>query len=352
MLSMNDSNQNSKEKSKPRPPRTKRPRSFMRRALLVLLVLVAGATAAGVLIPTTRWLRAEGYVITDDEAEIRPSVEGAIESWNIENGQSVRKGDVLVQLKCAVHQAALDKAVSERNVAEAKLANLKKNQEMDELKRKEAIYRAKRKLKLAQDKLQRMEASDTGAVSKLELSNTRLEAEVAKSELAELSLDRSETMAREVQVFKKQIEAARKAETLHAAEVELRKIRSAVDGEVHLNRFEVGEVVKPDHVLGQVFDPSRWIVKLTLPERALAYVQENQPVRVELSAYPAWRYGRLSARIQNVQRVVTPRATGDGVFYVEAALDDPGDIQLTPGMHVSAEVNAGTTNWFSRIFGW
>lgn len=349
---MNDTMTHEKEKTKSRPPRTKRPRRSMRRVLLVLLVLLGGGGAAGFWIPTTRWVRAEGYVITDAEAEIRPSVEGVIESWNVKNGDTVRKGDVLVQLKCAVHRAALDRAISERKVAEAQLAKLRENQEMTEQVRKEKIYRAEQERKRVQDKLDRMEASQTGAVSKLELSDARLQVEVAKSRLAELRLDRSEAMDKEVQVLKEQIEAARKAEKLQTAEIELRKIRAAVDGVVQLHRFEAGEVVKPDHVLGQVFDTSCWIVKLTLPERGLAYVQNGQPVRVELSAYPAWRYGYLSARIQDVQRVVTPRATGDGVFYVEARLDDPGERKLTPGMRVSAEVNTGRTNWISRLLGW
>ena len=349
---MTDTVKDANEKSKNRPPRTKKPRRSLRRALLIVLVLALALTAAGVLLPTTRWVRAEGYVITDDEAEIRPSVEGVIESWNVQNGDTVRKGDVLLRLKCQVHRAALDQAVGERKVAEAKLVNLQKDQELTESQRKEQIYRAERELKRIEDKLHRMEASQTGAISRQELSDTQLQVDVARSNLAELKLDRAETMDKEVQVLKEQIEAARKAETLHAAEVEMRNIRAAVDGVVQLHRFEVGEVVKPEHVLGQVFDTSRWIVKLTLPERALAHVREGQPVKVELTAYPSWRYGELSAKIQEVQRVVTPRATGDGVFYVEAVLDDPGDKKLTPGMRVTAEVNAGATNWFSRLFGW
>ncbi len=349
---MTDTAKDANEKSKNRPPRTKRKRFSFRRVLLILLVLVAAMVAAGLLVHTTRWVRAEGYVITDDEAEIRPSVEGAIESWNVQNGDTVHKGDVLVQLKCQVHQAALEQATSERKVAEAKLVNLKKDHELAESQRKQQIYRAERELKRIEDKLSRMEASSTGAISQQELSDTRLQVDVAKSNLAELRLDRSETMDKEVLVLKEQIESTRKAETLHAAEVELRTVRAAVNGVVQLHRFEVGEVVKPDHVLGQVFDTSRWIVKLTLPERSLAYVLEGQPVKVELAAYPSWRYGELNATIQEVQRVVTARATGDGVFYVEAVLENPGDKKLTPGMRVTALVNAGSTNWLSRLLGW
>lgn len=334
---------------KSRPPRTRRSRWTVRRVLFGVILLALSIPAAGMLIPVTRWVRAEGYVTTEEEVEIRPSVEGAIESWAVENGQTVRKGDVLVRLKSDVHRAALAQAISERKVAEARLADLKKNQELAEARRKEQIYRAERELERLREELQRMEESKTGAVSQREIADARLRVEVAKSNLAELRLDRSEAMAREVKVLEEQIEAARKAEARQAAEVELRTLRAAIGGVVQLHRFEPGEVVKPEHVLGQIFDTSRWIVKLTLPEHASRYVQTGQIVRVELSAWPAWRYGYCTARITEIQNVVTPRPTGEGVFYAEAALEAPGEKALAPGMRVSAEVHTGRTNLLSRL---
>ena len=349
---ISDTVKETNEKQKSRPPRTKRSRWSTRRVLLGLFLILIALGAAGYFTPTTRWVRAEGYVITDREAEIRPSVEGAIETWFVESGDTVTTGQKLIRLKCAVHRAALEQAISQRKVAEAKLVDLLKDQELAESKRKQQIYRAKRELERMQDELQRMEESKTGAVSQREISDTRLKVDVAKSMLAEMKLDPTEAMNKEVQVLKEQIEAARKAETLHAAEVELRTIRSAVNGVVQLHRFEPGEVVKPDHVLGQIFDTSCWIVKLTVPERAIAYVQEGQPVQVELAAYPAWRNGYLNAKVKEIKQIVTPRATGDGVFYVEAEIGNLPANQLHPGMRVSAEIDAGTTNWLMRLFGW
>lgn len=348
---MSDTTKDTSGAGKSRPPRTKRPRRSIRRVLLGLLVMLIGLVTTAYFLPTTRWVQAAGYVITDSEAEIRPSVEGAIEAWSIKSGDSVRQGDVLLRLKCAVYRAALEQAASQQKVAEAKLADLRTDQELAESQRKEQVYRAKRELELLQEELRRMEECKTGAVSQREISDTRLRVDVARSKLAEQKLDRKGAMAGEVDVLREEIESARKAVARHAAEVELRTIRSAVDGVVQLHRFEPGEVVKPDHVLGQVFDISRWIVKLTVPERALAYVRIGQPVRVELAAYPAWRNGDLAARVQEIKQIVTPRATGDGVFYVEAELLDPPAGRLRPGMRASAKINAGRTNWLLRLFG-
>jgi hypothetical protein len=121
-------------------------------------------------------------------------------------------------------------------------------------------------------------------------------------------------------------------------------------GVVQLNRFEPGEVVKPDHVLGQVFDRSAWVVKMKLPERSVPHVLAGQEVQVALAAYPTLRYGYAHAKVTRIVPVVTPAPTG-GTFFVEAKMDVPKDVPLQPGMTATGYVAAGSTNWLSRILG-
>ena len=132
----------------------------------------------------------------------------------------------------------------------------------------------------------------------------------------------------------------------------MRRITSPINGTIMLNDFEPGEVVKPEHVLGQVFDRSKWIVKLKLPEKFVAHVKIGQPVDVELSSYPAWRCGYLSAKVSRVLPIVTPQTTGDGIFYVEVELDDPSDERLSLGLTASGEIDTGRISWLRRILGW
>ena len=336
-----------------RPPRTniKRTWTFRRIGVFVLLLFVA-AFIVSIFLPTTRWAEGGGYMVTDEEAEIRPSVQGAIEKWLVETGDQVSKGQMLIQLVDSVQRAAYQQSQNELEVAQARLKHLQNSQKLQEAQRKEQIYRAKKNLELAEDELKRMAESTTGAFSKRELADAKLKVQVAESKLTELQLPRDQINAQQIEVLREELAAAAKKVALHKAEVDLRRICSPLDGTILFNDFEPGEVVKPEHVLGQVFDRSVWIVKLKLPERMIAYVQVGQPVEVELSSYPGWRCGYLSGKVSKVLPIVTPQSTGDGIFYVEVTLDDPSDKRLSLGLSARGRIDTGRISWLRRILGW
>ncbi|MGH7213354.1 MAG: HlyD family secretion protein, partial [Tepidisphaeraceae bacterium] len=172
------------------------------------------------------------------------------------------------------------------------------------------------------------------------------------SQLAELRLPREDLMGKQVSVLRQQIESSRKKIASTEAQLKLREVRTPVAGIVQLHRFEVGEVVKPDHVLAQVFDQRDWVVKLKLPEESFGRVQVGQKVEVAVAAYPTMRYGYLKAKVIRIMPSVTPRQSGNGVYLVEASLEPPSDRPITPGMTVTGYVNGGRTNWLSRWMGW
>lgn len=335
-----------------RPPRNKtrkrwRPRNILLGTLgLVLLLILAAA-----VIPVTRWVEGDGYLMTDEEAEIRPSVAGAIADWALRSGTKVAKGDVLIQLKDAPFQAALLQARSDLLVAQAELLELRETQRLEAVVHHEEIFRAERQLEAMREQLSLMEKTGKGAISPQELRDARRNVDLATSRLKEMKASRVELRAAKVGVQEARIQAVMKRIAAAEVEIELRKLRAPLDGEVQFNSYEPGEVVKPEHVLGQVFDPRAWVVKLKLPERAIAFIQEGQPVEVELAAYPAWRHGHLPAKVSRVIRVVTPQATGDGIIYVEAMLENPDDDRLHPGMKASAEIDTGRTSFLMRLLG-
>ena len=336
-----------------RPPRTvRRRRRPFRRVLLVILVVVAALVATAALVPTTRWATASGYVMTERETEIRPSVEGAIKRWLVKDGDEVKKGQLLIQLDDSVQQAACKLAQWERKAAEAKLARLRSMQELEQAQRRKHIFQAERKLAMATDSLKKMQEASSGGFSPQEIREAKLAVEVASSQLSELKLSHDEVLANQIAVLQEDIKTAREKVALHTAEAEQREIRAAQNGTIRLNRFEPGEVVKPDHVLGQVFDGSAWSVRLKLPEHHIRYVKEGQHVNVELAAYPSWRHGYVKATVSKVVPVVSPQATGDGIFQVYARIDDPDNSRLHPGMSARAHIATGTTNWLFRLISW
>jgi len=249
--------------AKPRPPRTIRRRRPLRRILLIGLGVVVVLVGLCAVLPTTRWVEGAGYLTTDREAELRPSVEGSIQQWLVGTGQKVQQGQLLIQLNNSVQLADYQQADGELKSKQAQLEQLLASQQLDRAQRAEQVSRAQKNLQLAELMVQRMSG---GGFSAREVEEARLHEEVAKSELAELQLPRESVMDNQVVALKEQIEAAKKAVAVQEAQLRLREVRAPLSGIVQLNRFEPGEVVKPDHVLGQVFDQDAWIVKTTLPE--------------------------------------------------------------------------------------
>lgn len=337
----------------PRPPRTneKRKGGFRRAALLVLAILLA-AIVVMALIPTTRWVDAIGksYVITDYEAEVRPSVEGAILRWEARSNDTVKKGQLLIQLNDSLQQAFLQQAKNDQTSAEAQLNHVLSKQELEKSQIKEQIFRAERKLQMAREELEKMKLAASGTVSVREIATAQLNVEVATSSLKELRLPQDEIMEKQIAVLKEQIAAAKKTIALHQAEAELRKIRSPLNGIIQFQSFEPGEVVKPEHVLGQVFDTTAWVVKMKLPEREITHIQLGQPVEVELAA-STWTTPPLKAMISKILPVVTPQTTGDGIFYVEALIEVDAKYPLYAGMGATARIDTGKTSLLFRLTG-
>jgi multidrug resistance efflux pump len=334
-----------------RPPRTPRRGglTFKRFVLYTMIVLVALVVAA-VLVPTTRWVDGSGYLMTDQEAEIRPSVEGVIQECVAHQGATVNEGDTLIQLRDSAQQLAYEQSLQELNAKRSRLEYVLSNQEILKKKNAEQIQQVQLRLQLGQDKLEKMRAAVAGAVSPAEINQAVLEVSLAQSQLNELQLPQDELMAKEAQVLRDEILAAQSLVARHHEAVLARKIVSPLSGQVYFHRFEIGEVVKPEHVLGQVFDTSSWVVKLKLPERKIMYIQPGQALEVELAAQTGLIRRPFKAVISRILPVVSPQATGDGVFYAEAIITDFRGLCPTPGVSARVRIDTGRTNWLFRIF--
>jgi multidrug resistance efflux pump len=335
-----------------RPPRRTKTRRRIGRAILVVFLLVVAAGVAMAFAPTTRWVVGSGYLMTDQEVEVKPSVEGAIAGVAVRSGDLVEAGQVLIQLNDSVQRAAYDQAVAELDARRAQHQQVVSRQKLEIAQRREQVFQAEQSLSLARGNLERMEKG-TGGFAPREIDDARLKFRLAESHLTELKLPREEVMEDQVAVLREQIMAAEKTVKLHEAEIEIRKIRAPMGGRIYFNRFEPGEVVKPDHVLGQVFDTAAWVVKIKLSERDMPHVKVGQKAWAALSAYSTMRYGYIDASVSRVLPIVSPMPTGDGIFYVEAAIQPPSDgIQLNPGLTATAYIDAGPCTWYQRLLGW
>lgn len=335
-----------------RPPRTKRRRLFSFRRVLLLLLLLAIGTGYGLeRLRTHRYVNGTGHVMTGQVVKVRAAVEGLIEHVSVDSGAAVDAGQLLVQLNDDLQRAAREELLSRIKAEEAELQRLETNQHLQRAQRAAQINRSELNMQLAQQHLDRLEAG-SATVARMEIEEAQVRVEMAASRLEELRLPRDDLMRKEMEVIQEQIAAMRKRMPVLEAELSLRQVRSPLKGTVYFHGFAPGEIVKPSDELGQVFDRDSWIVALKIPERQIVHVREGQTARVSLAAYPSFRHGTLEATIRRKDGLVTPQATGDSIFYIEAVLTPRPDIQLQPGLTAWARIDCGETTWLRRLIGW
>jgi multidrug resistance efflux pump len=344
---------NTQSTSGSRPPRKARKKFWnVKRALLLFFLVLVAAGLAIAFTPAQRQISAKGHISTDNEVELRPSIQGVIRQWLVRSGDRVEKDQVVIQLDDSIEQGILEQARTREQILEARLELRNEAIALEEELRKAKIGRAQQVLRAAQQELERMTDTQSTAFSPKEVEAAKLRVQLAQSDLNELEIERASVARKEIAVLEKEIQAVRQEIQVQKDRVELKKVRSAVAGTVQFNSYEPGEVVKPEHVLGQVFDERRWIVKLRISERAIAHIEGGQKVEVSLAGYPTLKYGTIPARITRITHVVTPQPTGDGVFYAEAEIEDAAGRKLSPGMAAVASVQAGQTTLLGSWLGW
>ncbi|MBL4702042.1 MAG: efflux RND transporter periplasmic adaptor subunit [Phycisphaeraceae bacterium] len=323
-----------------RPRRTVKPRIRFKQIAIIFFLILVGLLTMSLLVTRSLQIQGPSYITTDQEVELRPSVAGAIEKVYFHDGDLVKPKDLLIQLMADVQMAAFEEAQSDLKAKSAQYAETQSNIALRKARRKEQLYQADQELKLAQSRYKRMqEVIKSGGVSRSELEDTRLKVNVLTSRVAELNLPYDGLEVQQLNVINELINAARKRVALHQAECDARQIRANMTGYIYFNRFETGEVVKPEHVLGQIFDTSAWVVKIRVPERYLGRVKIGQKVEVETTAYWAWQHGYLQGTVTRMIPVVDSQATGDGIFYVEAQIPNPS-YDLQPGMTAQTTIYA------------
>lgn len=258
---------------------------FLSLAALWLSAPALGAAALGCLIEPDR------------VADVGSPVVAVIDSVEVERGQTVRKGQVLVILRAGVERAAFD-AASSRAAANADLqataANASFNRER--LQRAENLFRE-------------------NFISQQALDQARTESQLANQKL---------TQAREQQT----VSAHERG--MAAAQLSQRVIRSPMDGVVAERFMSAGERAddKPLLRIARI-DPLR--VQLVVPTALYGQVLPDSTVSV-LPDLPGAR--ALTARVTMVDKVIDPASN---TFRVQLALPNP-ELSLPAGLRCKAEI--------------
>lgn len=210
-------------------------------------------------------LNASGYVTARRRATVSSKVTGKVIDVFIEEGQAVRKGQVLARLDDSQIRAAL-------NVARAQLEAARRGAAEDEARLSEA--------QLTQNRLNQLVKE--GVVGRAEVDSANATVESLKARIA---------------LARQQVEVA--ASQVRARETDLTDmvVRAPFDGVAISKDAQPGEMISPVSAgggftrtgIGTIVDMSSLEIEVDVSESYINRVRPGQPVEAVLDAYPEWR---------------------------------------------------------------
>ncbi|MGH9386492.1 MAG: efflux RND transporter periplasmic adaptor subunit [Vicinamibacterales bacterium] len=249
-------------------------------------------------------LNASGYVTARRRATVSSKITGKVIEVNVEEGMSVREGQVLARLDDSTHRAALDLA---RAQADAARSALREN----EVRLAEATLTLGRRRQLAKDDL----------LPKADLDQAQAEVDSIHARIAALG--------ESVKVAESQV-------ALQQTDLDNTIIRAPFSGVAISKDAQPGEMVSPVSAGGgftrtgicTVVDMRSLEIEVDVNESYINRVKPKQEVTATLDAYPEW---------QIPARVITPVPTADrqkATVLVRIAFKELGDPRILPDMGV------------------
>lgn len=246
-------------------------------------------TTAQVVTPTeaSTVLTATGYTYARERAAVGSRVIGRVVELKVDEGDKVRKGDVIAVLDSADLRASIQETEAQIVEAQARLANAEREEQ--------------RQSKLAQE----------GVVTASSYDAARTARDVARAQVG--------TVEARLRSLK--------------AQLDYTVIRSPLTGVVVDRNVEVGEMVAPGGFTSQqstgaivrIADPGSLEVEADINESYIARLKPGQPASIKIDAVPDREYhGKL--------RQVVPTADRQkAVVQVKVTVDDT-DERLVPDM--------------------
>lgn len=320
-----------------------------RRKLILGSIAGVGAIAA-----LAFWWHGRGHESTDDafiQADIvivSPKVGGTVKAVAVVENQSVKAGDLLVELDPADLEVQVLQAQANLDAAKADLALTRERSSAGVSQAQASVRSANAENERAQTDAERFkQLYEKDEVSKQQFDSAQASARSlqARTEEAQSRLRDSQSAPRQVAV--KQAVVATREAALQQAQLALgyTRITAPRDGKVTRKNVQVGAQVAPGSALLAVVGDTPWVVA-NFKETQLAKIHAGQRVKFRIDAYPGYKFEGHVDSVQSgtgsVFSLLPPEnATGNFVKVVQRVpvklvFDPPPDAQhtLVPGMSV------------------
>ena len=361
----------------------------------VLMALVLAVLLWSILGQIDVTVNASGKIIPSGRTKTISAVEVAsVRALHVVEGQSVRAGDLLIELDTRASDSERDKAEGDRQVAMLQAARSRaliaaieehssprlgpvdgvspelwrdasrhlsgqwqdyaaKAQRLDgQIRRyREALPLAAQR---ARDYAALVKTGDVSAHAASEKEQARVDLEgqldEARHQLAAL---RAETRraAQDALSEASRIVASSSQDVRRAGvRSELLRLLAPVDGTVQqLSAHTVGGVVPAAQALMQIVPLQSAVeIEAFLENKDVGFVQEGQRAAVKIDAFEYTKYGTLAGRVSHIARDAMQDEEKGWIYAIKVLLDDPSmevdgrEVALSPGMSTRVEVKTGT----------
>ncbi|MGE5707650.1 MAG: efflux RND transporter periplasmic adaptor subunit [Bacteroidota bacterium] len=293
------------------------------------------------------------------KVEIKSKVAGQVDKLFVDVGETVKKGQLLIQLDTTDMERSLAQSRADRDIALARYQRLKAGSRPEEIREAEAQLTERRA------SLERTTADFLRAQAALKANTlTPREAESAKSEheSAQAMFEEAKARLRMLRIGSR-IEDIREAKAqLDKAEVSLRaaedqlsyaSIRSPMDGTVIKRGIEAGEMVSPGvsataqgTSMLTVADLNQLVIQSDLNQIDTGKVEKKQSVEIRIDAAPGKVFSGHVWKVAPAAEKSSDTTSNIQVFPTKTKIDreaiqEAGEL-LKPGMSADIDIQVQT----------
>lgn len=319
-----------------------RKRTWHERSWLRALAVIAALAGIAALIPYPLRVTSECAIIPSQRVKVRSEIAGVLSEILVDEGQSVKKGDVIARIDDRALKAERLKILADIAKIEAELATLRQGRRPEEIKQQEAVLAARHNEVgfAAKEAARREEMAREGVGSRQAAEAATRELEGRRRAVAEaqaaLELVRAGSRPEEIAAHEAVLKRAR-AELAYADEkLAMTVVRAPIDGEILTPRFRehINEGVEAGGLVCEIANTRRVRAEIFVLERQADVIALGMPAIVKVESYPTHPF------VGKVDFIAPAVDDQDKRLRVVVELEN-GDGKLKANMTGYGEVEAG-----------
>ncbi len=297
----------------------------------VLLIVVIGGAGYWYLdqrVPTDRPDTYQGYV-DGNLLQVGPEISGRITLLSVDEGSSVRVGELVIKLDDTLQQAQVELAAARLEEARARLRLARAQRRRPEEIRilEAAVKQAEAALEVSRSEYERVKRLYEQRVvpkARLDVAKGALDRDEARLEEARRQLETARLPARAEEINAAWASVRAAEAQLQEARIQLRhtRVEAPANGMVQEVFFRPGEIVRAGQPVLSILPPGNLKIRFYVPEPERSRFRQGDAVAISCDGCPDGLKARITFISRDVEYtppvIFSPRERAKLVFRMEA----------------------------------